>query len=127
VSDRRESLLLREARPPLGAGAVLAVGGVAAATALLYGLRDIAPVTSLGVVYLLVVSAYWGAAPVPQRHDPAGGHEQRAAAEGIPTDARISRGRTFRDALRRELEGERFDRVIISTGQHPGSGFTGHL
>jgi nucleotide-binding universal stress UspA family protein len=51
--------------------------------------------------------------------------EQRAAIQGIPTDARISRGRTFRDALRRELEGERFDRVIISAGQHPGSGFTG--
>jgi nucleotide-binding universal stress UspA family protein len=51
--------------------------------------------------------------------------EQRAATQGIPTDARISRGRTFRDALRRELEEERFDRVIISAGQHPGSGFTG--
>jgi two-component system sensor histidine kinase KdpD len=63
VSDRRESLLLREARPPLAAGAALAVGGVAAATVLVYGLREIAPVTSLGVVYLLVVlvvSAYWG-------------------------------------------------------------------
>lgn len=36
--------------------------------------------------------------------------EQRAAAQGIPTDARISRGRTFRDALRREAS-----KVSIST------------
>jgi two-component system sensor histidine kinase KdpD len=60
---RREALLLRETRPPLGVGVTAAVGGVAAATALLFGLREIAPVLSLGVVYLLVVlviSAYWG-------------------------------------------------------------------
>jgi two-component system sensor histidine kinase KdpD len=60
---RREPLLLREARPPLAAGAAAVVVGVAGATALLYALREIAPVLSLGVVYLLVVlvvSAYWG-------------------------------------------------------------------
>jgi two-component system sensor histidine kinase KdpD len=60
---RREPLLLREARPPVAAGIVAAVLGVAGATALLFGLREIAPVLSLGVVYLLVVlvvSAYWG-------------------------------------------------------------------
>ncbi len=60
---RREPLLVRESRPPLAAGVVAAVLGVAGATALLFGLREIAPVLSLGVVYLLVVlvvSAYWG-------------------------------------------------------------------
>jgi two-component system sensor histidine kinase KdpD len=60
---RREPLLLRESRPPLAAGLAAAVLGVAGATALLFGLREIAPVLSLGVVYLLVVlvvSAYWG-------------------------------------------------------------------
>ncbi len=60
---RREPLLLRESRPPIAAGAAAAVFGVAGATALLFGLREIAPVLSLGVVYLLVVlvvSAYWG-------------------------------------------------------------------
>ncbi|HEX5926499.1 MAG TPA: ATP-binding protein [Baekduia sp.] len=60
---RREPLLVRESRPPLAAGVAAAVLGVAGATALLFGLREIAPVLSLGVVYLLVVlvvSAYWG-------------------------------------------------------------------
>lgn len=60
---RRDPLLVREARPPYAAGVAAAVLGVAGATALLFGLREIAPVLSLGVVYLLVVlvvSAYWG-------------------------------------------------------------------
>jgi len=60
---RRDPLLVRESRPPLAAGVAAAVLGVAGATALLFGLREIAPVLSLGVVYLLVVlvvSAYWG-------------------------------------------------------------------
>jgi two-component system sensor histidine kinase KdpD len=51
------------ARPPLGAGLTAAVLGVAAATALIFGLREIAPVLALGVVYVLVVlviSTYWG-------------------------------------------------------------------
>ena len=51
--------------------------------------------------------------------------EQRAATQEIAIDARISRGRTYRDALRRELEEERFDRVIVSATSHPGSGFSG--
>ncbi|MES1192754.1 MAG: universal stress protein, partial [Solirubrobacterales bacterium] len=38
--------------------------------------------------------------------------EQRAATQDVAIDARISRGRTYRDALRRELEEEHFDRVI---------------
>jgi two-component system sensor histidine kinase KdpD len=62
-APRREPLLLRESRPPLAAGIAAAVLGVIGATALLFGLREIAPVLSLGVVYLLVVlvvSAYWG-------------------------------------------------------------------
>jgi nucleotide-binding universal stress UspA family protein len=40
--------------------------------------------------------------------------EQRAASQGIEVDARVARGRTYRDALRRLLEQERFDRVIVS-------------
>ncbi|QEC49351.1 DUF4118 domain-containing protein [Baekduia soli] len=59
----REPLLLREVRPPTAAGVAVAVAGIAAATGLIFGLRQVAPVLSLGVVYLLVVlavSAYWG-------------------------------------------------------------------
>ena len=51
--------------------------------------------------------------------------EQRAATQAVAVDARISRGRTYRDALRRELETESFDRVIISATSNPGSGFSG--
>jgi hypothetical protein len=40
--------------------------------------------------------------------------EQRASAQGIAVDSRVARGRTYRDALRRLLEQERFDRVIVS-------------
>jgi nucleotide-binding universal stress UspA family protein len=51
--------------------------------------------------------------------------EQRAAAQEVAIDARISRGRTYRDALRRELEEEHFDRVIVSATSQPGAGFSG--
>jgi nucleotide-binding universal stress UspA family protein len=48
--------------------------------------------------------------------------EQRATAQGVPVDARIERGRSYRHALQRLLEREEFDRVVVSataTGQ-PG-------
>jgi nucleotide-binding universal stress UspA family protein len=51
--------------------------------------------------------------------------EQRAIAQGVAVDARIERGRTYRDALRRILEEEHFDRVIISATSNPGAGFSG--
>jgi len=50
-------------RPPLVIGVAAAALGVALTTLLLYALRDIAPVVSLGVVYLVVVLAVasvWG-------------------------------------------------------------------
>ena len=40
--------------------------------------------------------------------------EQRASAQGVRVDARIIRGRTYRDALRRMLDAEPVDRVIVS-------------
>jgi nucleotide-binding universal stress UspA family protein len=51
--------------------------------------------------------------------------EQRAAAEGIPVDARVQRGRSYRHALGRLLDGEHFDRVIISAGDDPRTGLSG--
>ena len=51
--------------------------------------------------------------------------EQRAATQGVAVDARVSRGRTYRDALRRELESESVDRVIVSATSTRGSGFSG--
>jgi nucleotide-binding universal stress UspA family protein len=51
--------------------------------------------------------------------------EQRASAQDVAVDARIARGRTYRDALRRMLDDEHFDRVIISATNNPGAGFSG--
>ena len=50
--------------------------------------------------------------------------EQKATAEGVPVDARVSRGRTYRDALQRLLEQERFDRVIVSATDNPRQGLS---
>lgn len=51
--------------------------------------------------------------------------EQRAAAQGVPVDARIERGRSYRHALVRLLGGEQFDRVVVSATALPSSGFSG--
>jgi nucleotide-binding universal stress UspA family protein len=50
--------------------------------------------------------------------------EQRAGAQGIPVDSRIARGRTYRDALRRLLEQESFDRIIVSATDSPRIGLS---
>jgi len=47
--------------------------------------------------------------------------EQRVAAQGLPVESRIGRGRSYRDALRKLLEQEHFDRIIISA-EDAGSG-----
>jgi nucleotide-binding universal stress UspA family protein len=51
--------------------------------------------------------------------------EQRAVDQDVAIDGRIVRGRTYRDALRRILEDEHFDRVIVSAASTPGIGFGG--
>ncbi len=61
---RAQSLLLRPDPPPASAGILVSVAAVAVSTAIVYPLDRIAPVLSLGVVYLvavLLVSAVWGA------------------------------------------------------------------
>jgi nucleotide-binding universal stress UspA family protein len=50
--------------------------------------------------------------------------EQRAVAQGIPVDARIGRGRTYRDALKRLLDQEHFDRIIVSATNSPNNGLS---
>src|SRR5262249_49826820 len=55
---------LRPTPPPIGVGLLVAAGLVALETLIVFPLRQIAPATSLGVVYLvgvLVVSTVWGA------------------------------------------------------------------
>jgi nucleotide-binding universal stress UspA family protein len=50
--------------------------------------------------------------------------EQRAAGEGLVVDARVGRGRSYRDALRRLLDQEHFDRVIVSATVSPQVGLS---
>ena len=40
--------------------------------------------------------------------------EQRAAALGVPVDARVDRGRTIRHAMREAITHERFDRLVVA-------------
>ena len=51
--------------------------------------------------------------------------EQRAARKGVPVDARIERGRTYRHALARLLSEESFDRVVVSAGATGTQGLSG--
>jgi len=51
--------------------------------------------------------------------------EQRASSQGVPVDARIERGRTYRHALGRLLDHETFDRVVVSATATGASGFSG--
>lgn len=50
--------------------------------------------------------------------------EQRASAEGVPVDSRVSRGRTYRDALQHLLAQEHFDRVIVSATESRRTGLS---
>jgi nucleotide-binding universal stress UspA family protein len=51
--------------------------------------------------------------------------EQRARALGVDVDARVSQGRSYRDALRRLVKSEHFDRVIVSATDNPRLGLSG--
>ena len=51
--------------------------------------------------------------------------EQRAVALGVPVDARIERGRTFRHALREAIEHEHFDRIVVAAASARSEGFHG--
>jgi universal stress protein family protein len=57
-------------------------------------------------------------APIPRTCDRAfellEAIEQRAARSGVPVDGRIGRGRTIRHALRRLLDEERYDRIVVA-------------
>jgi nucleotide-binding universal stress UspA family protein len=50
--------------------------------------------------------------------------EQRLASQGVAIDARVARGRSYRDALRRLLDQEHFDRIIVSATESPRMGLT---
>jgi hypothetical protein len=50
--------------------------------------------------------------------------EQRATAQGLAVDSRVGRGRSYRDALRRLLAQDHFDRVIVSATDSPRVGLS---
>ena len=49
--------------------------------------------------------------------------ELRAQREGVPVDARLERGRSLRDALRRLWEVESFDRILLPVSADERAGF----
>ncbi len=51
--------------------------------------------------------------------------EQRAAAQGVPVDARVERGRSYRHALERLLAREQYDRVVVPATAQVAAGFSG--
>jgi nucleotide-binding universal stress UspA family protein len=50
--------------------------------------------------------------------------EQRASSQGVPVDSRVGRGRSARDALRKLLDEEHFDRIIVSADEDPRVGLS---
>ncbi len=50
--------------------------------------------------------------------------EQRLTSQGIPVDSRVGRGRSARDALRKLLDQEDFDRIIVSADEDPHVGLS---
>jgi nucleotide-binding universal stress UspA family protein len=50
--------------------------------------------------------------------------EQRASWLGVPVDSRVGRGRSARDALRKLLDQEHFDRIIVSADEDPRVGLS---
>jgi len=50
--------------------------------------------------------------------------EQRASSLGVPVDSRVGRGRSARDALRKLLEQEDFERIIVSADEDPRVGLS---
>lgn len=51
--------------------------------------------------------------------------EQRARAQGVPVDARIERGRSYRHALAALLDDETFDRVVVPASATGSKGLSG--
>jgi len=49
--------------------------------------------------------------------------EQRATAMEVDVDSRIERGRTVRHALRRVMDEERFDRIVVAGASNGHDGF----
>jgi nucleotide-binding universal stress UspA family protein len=51
--------------------------------------------------------------------------EQLATQVEVPVDARVARGRTYRHALKRLLDEEQFDRVVVPATSNPHAGLSG--
>ena len=50
--------------------------------------------------------------------------EQAASSRGVEVDARVARGRTYRDALRHLIGEEHFDRIVVSATDSPRNGLS---
>jgi nucleotide-binding universal stress UspA family protein len=67
-------------------------------------------------------------APIPEQADVAlamlEAIEQRACAAEVPVDSRVERGRTLRDALRKLMAEESFERMLVPVSGAAEPGFT---
>jgi hypothetical protein len=61
------------------------------------------------------------ASPGRQVAEALAGIQRRARELGVPVDPRIGHGRSYRHALLLTLTTERYDRVVLATGQKAGS------
>ncbi len=50
--------------------------------------------------------------------------EQRAANQGIPVDARIERGRSFRHAMKELMDHEDFDQIVVAAATRGADGLS---
>jgi nucleotide-binding universal stress UspA family protein len=50
--------------------------------------------------------------------------EQSLSSQGVAVDSRVGRGRSARDALRKLLDEEHFDRIIVSADEDPHVGLS---
>jgi hypothetical protein len=51
--------------------------------------------------------------------------EQRATSQDVAVDSRVERGRSYRHALKRLLENEQFERVVVPASGGQGAGLSG--
>jgi nucleotide-binding universal stress UspA family protein len=131
---RRAAALPRDARPTATRQILLPFTGTTLSRRALEAAMRLAKVeeATLMPAFLATVPLHLGLETPLPRQSAIGmplleAIEQRATAQQIPVDARVERGRSYRHALRRLLERERFDRIVISaaTDNDPRTGLSG--
>jgi nucleotide-binding universal stress UspA family protein len=121
----------REERPPAVKQILLPFTGKAISRRALDAATRLASVdgATLMPAYLLRVPMHLSLdAPLPAACDEAmpllEAIDQRASAQGVLVDSRIMRGRSYRDALRRLVDAEQFERIIVPADRPANAGLS---